>query len=245
MRKRIARRILLIAGVVISILSLVFGFTSNFNTLVICAFCASVLMIIYGLSLGSKRVLIGVTVSLAVLLVLFAGFNVFLYRFGQNDTVTYKEDALIVLGAGIADETPSLILQARLEAVLEYYLRNPEVVIVVSGGQGPRESVTEALAMERYLVSGGVPSEKILKEEEATTTRENIAFSKGLLDEYFDGEYTIAFITNDFHVFRTHIIVLRVGLTGTHMHAKIPRYSIPANYLRESIACLFEVILPY
>ena len=242
---RYMQKILIIAGTTINLLSLVMAFVTNFNAFLIGVFCASALMVVYGLCLRSKKLLIVVTIAVVALLVLFIGFNVFLYRFGQHNTVTYEEDAVIVLGAGVVGETPSLILAARLNTALAYYRQNDGVLIVVSGGQGPNEDITEALAMERYLVARGVPIENILKEEESTTTRENMIFSKRLLDEYFDGAYTTAFITNDFHIFRAGIIASRVGLNCTHMHAKIPRYSVPANYLRETIAVLAELILPY
>ena len=225
--------------------SLVAAVTSNFNAFLIGIFCVSALMVIYGVCLRSKKLTIAVTAAAAVLFVAFIGFNVFLCRFGQTDTATYEEDALIVLGAGIVGETPSLILQARLEAALVYYQQNPDVIIVVSGGQGPREDITEALAMERYLTAHGVPLESILKEEASTSTWENLLLSKQILDEHFDGTYTAAILTNDFHIFRAGILAKRTGLDGTtHVHAKIPRYTVPANYLREAIAVLIEVMMP-
>ncbi len=45
----------------------------------------------------------------------------------------------------------------RLEAAIAYYERNPKVLLVVSGGQGPQEDISEALAMERYLIERGIP----------------------------------------------------------------------------------------
>lgn len=236
------RKILLTLGISINIFTLAFAFATNFSTIVILIFCLSVLMIIYGIFLKSRKMLIILTTSLVVLFTLLIGFNIFLYHFGESDNVTYNEDALIILGAGVNGETPSLMLEDRLNAALEYYSRSPNVMIVVSGGQGPHEDITEALAMERYLVEGCVPIEKIIKEEKATTTRENITFSKQLLDQYFDKPYKVAIVTNDFHVFRSMIIAENIDLESTHIHAKIPIYSIPANYLRETIAILFQVL---
>ena len=106
------------------------------------------------------------------------------YSFGFTDTVTYKEDAVIVLGAGLRGENLSLILRNRLDAAVEYYNENPEAVIVVSGGQGPDEDIPEAEAMERYLYEQGVPLNKIIKEDKSTSTEENFKFSKELLETY-------------------------------------------------------------
>ena len=41
--------------------------------------------------------------------------------------------------------------------------RNYKAIIIVSGGQGPQEDITEALAMERYLKNKGIPQERIIK----------------------------------------------------------------------------------
>jgi len=239
------RFVLLAAGAALCLLALFMGFAANFSALVVVAFCMGALMMIYGAFLPNRKIIARVTVAASCLFVLFIGFNVFLYRFGQSDNPAYQEDALIVLGAGIVGETPSLILRERLDAALAYFEKNPNVIIVVSGGRGPNESITEALAMERYLAAHGVPLSHIWKEEQATTTRENFLFAKALLDEALGGTYTIAFVTSDFHVFRSGLIAARCGLSAVHLHGKIPRYSVPANSIRETIAVLFELALPY
>ena len=157
---------------------------------------------------------------------------------GQVNTVTYNEDALIILGAGIRGENVTLPLMYRLNRGIEYYNKNPNAVIVVSGGQGAEEDITEALAMEKYLISCGVPKEKILKEEKATSTYENFAFSKLILDNYFKKSYKTAFITNDFHVFRAYETSKFVGIKSTHLNAKIKWYLLPITYLREFLAVM-------
>lgn len=142
--------------------------------------------------------------------------TLFIFVFGKIDTVTYREDAVIVLGYGLDGETITLPLYYRLEKTLEYYNKNPNAIIVLSGGQGPDEAITEALAMERFLLSKGVPENKIIKEERATSTYENFLFSKNLLDDYFNKEYKTAFITNDFHIFRSKEISKVVGIDSNY-----------------------------
>ena len=94
---------------------------------------------------------------LKVLLVSGIGIAViccsFLIIYGKTDNVTYKEDAVIVLGAAVHGKTPSLTLKRRLETAVKYYNQNPEVIIVVSGGKGPQEDITEAEAMKQYSVA--------------------------------------------------------------------------------------------
>lgn len=102
----------------------------------------------------------------------------FMAIYGYSDNVNYNEDAVIVLGAGVRGDKVTLPLKLRLDKAIEYHFKNPEAVIVVTGGQGFQETVTEAYAMEKYLLENGVDKNKILKEEKATSTSENMQFSK-------------------------------------------------------------------
>ena len=159
------------------------------------------------------------------------------YICGSCDNVTYNEDALIVLGAGIKGEEVGANLEKRLDTAVKYYESNPDCVIVVSGGQGANEDITEALAMERYLTSRGVPQEKIIKEERSTSTVENFAFSKLILDERFgENGYTAAFVTNTYHICRANMAAEGAGFAElTHVHAKTPWYVALPNGLREML----------
>lgn len=165
------------------------------------------------------------------------GFSAFLLGYGAWDNVTYREDAVIVLGAGIRGETVSLTLKDRLDAALSYYQENPEAVIVVSGGQGPQETIPEALAMERYLLNQGVPKEHILKEEKSTSTYENFVYTKEILDQYFDDAYEAAFVTNEYHVYRAKGIAKEAGFSEiAHTHSGTRLHSLLSGTLRECLA---------
>jgi uncharacterized SAM-binding protein YcdF (DUF218 family) len=85
-------------------------------------------------------------VSLLVVIMVFIAY------YGQTDTVSYNEDAVIILGAGINGEVPRYPLQHRLEKGAEYYKKNPEAIIVVSGGRGTDETITEAFAVVKFII---------------------------------------------------------------------------------------------
>lgn len=160
-----------------------------------------------------------------------------LTAYGMTDTATYEEDAVIVLGAAVRGEVPSGALQDRLDAAAAYYAKNPETLIVVSGGQGPQEDISEALAMERYLLAHGVPQAHILKEEQATSTLENFQFSKALLDARFEGDYSACFITNEYHIYRSGRYVMQAGFPPlTHVHSATRWYGLLPGVLRECAA---------
>ena len=91
-------------------------------------------------------------------------------------------DTMIVLGAKVNGTEVSNTLKLRLDKAIEYYKKHKYVNIIVSGGQGNDENITEALAMKNYLVSNGVNINNIIEENKATTTLENIIYSKKILD---------------------------------------------------------------
>jgi len=164
-----------------------------------------------------------------------------LFVSGGTDNVTYDEDAIIVLGAAVRGEQISGALQKRLDVAIEYYEKNPDVIIVVTGGQGPQEDITEALAMERYLLANGIPQDKIIKEENATSTYENFVFSKEILDEYFKEKnivnYKLAYVTDDYHIFRAGQLAKEAGLSKlTHCHSVTHKSIILPSGLRECMA---------
>lgn len=178
---------------------------------------------------------------LKVLLVSGIGIAViccsFLIIYGKTDNVTYKEDAVIVLGAAVHGKTPSLTLKRRLDTAVKYYNQNPEVIIVVSGGKGPQEDITEAEAMKQYLIKKGVVQDNIIKEESATSTYENFLFSKMILDKRFESEYSVVFITNEYHILRAGACAKQTGIDNvTHAHSNTNLSYIIAGSLRECLA---------
>ncbi len=138
--------------------------------------------------------------------------------YGNMESCDYTEDAIIVLGASVDGDKPTPNLANRLDRAVRYHEKNPNAVIVVSGGQGPQETVTEAQAMKRYLTMRGVDESKILTEERATSTYENFLYSKAILDDYFKEEYSVVFVTNSYHIFRATNLAKIAGL-GECAHA--------------------------
>lgn len=167
----------------------------------------------------------------------------FLIFYGKNDTVTYSEDAIIVLGAAVHGKTPSRTLRHRLNKAVEYHAQNPDAVIVVSGGQGAQEDISEAEAMKIYLIENGVNLNKIIEENKSTSTTENFQFSKEILDKYFSGDYNIAFITNEYHVLRAALCAKRAGFESTtHLHSNTSTSYLVSGVLRECLAVIKYII---
>lgn len=151
--------------------------------------------------------------------------------FGHMDTADYTEDYVIVLGAGLNGTEPTTVLEKRLDKTVEYMNRNRNAIAVVSGGQGRGESISEAQAMEYYLMSRGIGEDRILLEDTATSTYENFANSK---DAVLEG--SVAFITNDFHVLRSLQMANLNGIDATHVGADTPITLLPISCARELVA---------
>ena len=227
----------IICGAVLLVNSLVMAFSASINAGTFLTFLASVLFILFGVFLRNLPKWIKITFPICVLAVFV--FTSFLFIYGQSDNADCKEDALIVLGAGLKGDKPSKSLIIRLDAAIEYHKKNPSAYIVVSGGMGHGESITEALAMEKYLIQNGVDPSVIIKEERSTSTKENFIFSKQLLDEKFDHEYSVCFVSNDFHIYRSIRYAEIAGFKSiTHISGKTPISSAIPSGLRECLCVI-------
>lgn len=120
-------------------------------------------------------------------------------------------DTMIVLGAKVNGTEISNTLKLRLDKAIEYYNKHKSVNIIVSGGQGNDENITEALAMKNYLISNGVNSNNIIEENKATTTLENIIYSKKILDN-MNNKGKVLIVTSDYHLFRGRLIASILGI---------------------------------
>lgn len=248
------KAVLLLTGFAIFINGAFMSIVSNLNLGVILTVLAGVFLLAWGIfyekisqitKTGRAKWVKRVVIALACLELLLVGFLAF---YGQVDNVNYNEDAVIVLGAGIRGDRVTVPLAYRLRAAIEYHEKNPEAVIIVTGGQGYQETITEAEAMERYLVQRGVNPEKIIKEEKATSTNENMRFSKEILDKRWGSDYDVVVITNNFHIYRGVQIAKLEGFENVkHKHAGLRWYNMVPCYLRESLAVLkmwvFDMLL--
>lgn len=215
--------------------------TANLNTGVLLQLAVAVGLIVFGVwrRASGARWLIMPALALAILFGLISGF---LAGYGLNDTATDDEDALIVLGAAVHGRVVSPSLAQRLEVAVGYHQRNPEALIVVTGGQGPQEDIAEAVAARDHLLAQGVPDDVIVVEDRSTTTEENFGFAKLLLDERLSGDYRVAFVTNEYHVWRAARLAEVAGLEAAHLHSATRWYVWPSSYLREGAAALWSLV---
>ncbi|WP_346353837.1 YdcF family protein [Azotosporobacter soli] len=180
----------------------------------------------------------GVILFLASLLIVEG----FIYRAGSDDAKA-KGPFLIVLGAAVLGDQPSVTLRGRLEKAVQYLHAHPEATTVVSGGLGRGKQYTEAEVMRRYLIERGVAAERIIMENRSTTTWENLRYSKILLQERADWDGSLVIITSDYHQFRAQYLAARLGIEASG-EAVRSRPLLYLNYaLREYFAVLKTFLL--
>ena len=211
---------------------------ANFNIGLVPVFMLGAVLLVYGIFFGRLPFRKVISSLLAFGLAVIVAFSTFLAIYGRNDNAEYNEETVIVLGCGIRGERVSVGLAKRLNKAYEYHLQNPEAVIIVSGGQGPQEDISEALAMKRYLINKGVPEDKIIMEDKSTSTIENFRFSHEIMKEKGFSDSSVVFVTNGYHVYRAASYAKAEGLTVKHLGTDIIWYTIPMNYMREMLAVL-------
>lgn len=180
-----------------------------------------------------------------VLLLFWMGLGLFvtvegLIFSGYNAVPGPGADYMIVLGAQWKPEGPSDVLRRRLDKAAEYLNENPDTIVIVSGGQGSDEHISEAAGMRQYLANAGISDERILMEDKSTSTRENLVFSSSLLDKEND---RVVIVTNNFHVFRALRLAKKQGYQNVEgLAASAVTALVPNNLLREFLCVVYEFV---
>lgn len=150
-------------------------------------------------------------------------------------------DYVVVLGAQWKPSGPSYLLRKRLDVAAKYLLDNPETKVIVSGGQGPDEPVSEAQGMSEYLMQAGVEEERILLEYKSTNTCQNLTYSGELLDK---GKDRVVLVTNNFHMFRALQIAKKQGYTHLEgLSAGCYPAILPNNLFREFFGTIKDFLV--
>lgn len=150
-------------------------------------------------------------------------------------------DYLIVLGAGVNGTAPSLSLRERLDAAYDYLQAHPDTVCIVSGGQGSGEDITEAECMYRYLTKKGIQPERIIQEDKATSTQENLIYSLELIGP--EKARSVGILSSEYHLCRARQMAQKLDLNPIMVPAKTTRLSLRVNYFLREIAALWYYMI--
>lgn len=173
-------------------------------------FVAALVVLHRFLPLGWWRLVVALT---CVGLAYFAFVESFVIKNARTDKDPQR-DYLIVLGAAVYGDQPSLTLIRRMEGAMAYLEQYPESVAIVSGGMGKGETVTEARAMCDWMTAHGADPARILLEDRASSTEENLLYSFDIIRSRGDEpEGHVAIVSSAYHLYRAKTMAKNLGVS--------------------------------
>ncbi len=175
----------------------------------------------------------GTVIYLSLSFLMFTLYSLFLMIIPRKKDFDY----VIIHGAGLLDgNRVSKLLSDRLDKAIQVYRKDPTPPILIpSGGKGNDETLSESEAMAGHLREQGIPDRDILLEDRSTTTFENLARSKELIDQR-EGRKYIALVTSNYHVYRAIRYCKKLGLKCTGIGSRVAFYFWPSALIREYVA---------
>ena len=189
-----------------------------------------------------KKIIKNIRCVVTILLVLgFSYFSVvecLIIKDAFSEIDNKNEQYIVVLGAKVNGTEPSLSLANRLNTAFEYLADNPDTIAIVTGGKGDNEDISEADCMYNRLTEMGIASERIIKEDKAKNTVENIEFSKEIIENISGiGNVEIGIITSEYHIHRAKLIAEDMNIDAVGIPAKTSMPTLAVNYfIREAFA---------
>jgi len=213
----------------------------GYSTLALVCAAAGAFIIVF--ILVKKVVKVVFSILLVACLFCFAMVEVPVIQ-GAAGTANSDADYLIVLGAAVHGDHPSLSMVNRLDAALAYLQTHPDCVAVVTGGKGNGENKTEAQMMYEWLVDKGIDPQRIVKEEYATSTEENLRFSFSLITAMNGGRPIepgeVAVVSSEYHLYRTQYLAQNQGVQVDTVPAHTSKVLLMVNnFIREGFAMIY------
>jgi len=176
---------------------------------------------------------LGVSVILAMII------SIFMIHAAYNKPKT--ENTVVILGCKVRNGVPSLMLKKRLDAACIYLEKHPDVPVIVCGGQGADESISEAQCMFEYLTSHGIASGRIYQDDTSTSTLENLENAKKIITEQ-DWLPEITIVTDGYHQLRAANIAHDIGLKASAVSARTSWYLVPSYWVREWMGICYQFV---
>lgn len=172
------------------------------------SFCIIAILAVGDIMRG--RVFAVSTLLVFVLIVATLGLHILDFA---KESYPRPADCIIVLGCRVYGEKPGQILVARLNEGVRLYRQGFGHFIIVSGGRGRGENISEAEAMKRYLVDQGIEADKIIVEDKSVSTMTNLRYSQQKMSELNLKNAVI--VSNDYHLQRAALLSEKIGMDGS------------------------------
>ena len=241
-------KLYLIIAAVLVVLALIAAVIPGFQfSVTVCIAFAALMVLMYYLQKFPTPLAIGIFRVLWVLLILgILAATVtlgFIIRAAHPGTLP-SCDYIVVLGAGVRGTVPSMSLQERIDAAYDYLSKHPNTVVVLSGGQGKGEDITEAACMYRELTGMGIDSKRLLLEENSTSTIENLMFSMDVIEEKTGlRPQTIGIVSSEYHIFRAKLFAKSLGLDPIGIPGKVSWFPLCLNYYPREVVAVWKYLV--
>ena len=131
--------------------------------------------------------------------IVFISLVCFIYGYSFKDEAQ-KADAIVVLGASQWSGEPSPVFKARLDHAYDLYTEEYAPVIILTGGVGDKEKLSEAFVGKNYLIGKGINKQVLFLEEEGRTSLQSLKNISATLGEYKID--SIILVSDGFHMMR-------------------------------------------
>lgn len=122
-----------------------------------------------------------------------------------------QPEVMVIFGCQMRKDGPSILLKDRLDTALTYWEEHPDIKIVVTGGKGDDEHVSEAQGMYDYLTAHGVDGESIYMEDKSRNTWQNVNYTFALMErEGWNLTDDVLLVSSGFHLARIEMLWDRV-----------------------------------
>ena len=153
-------------------------------------------------------------------------------------------DYMVVLGAKVNADGPSVSLWDRICAAYEYAEEHPDATLILSGGQGSDEPITEAECMFRELFWMGIDPDRLWCEDLATSTWENLHFSLDLIEEKTGQRpEKIGVLSSECHLFRASLFAKANDVEFVGIPARTSRWGQRINHFMREVAGVWHYLI--
>ena len=153
-------------------------------------------------------------------------------------------DYVVVLGAKVNRDGPSVSLWDRICAAYEYAEEHPDATLILSGGQGSDEPITEAECMFRELFWMGIDPDRLWREDLATSTWENLHFSLDLIEEKTGQRpEKIGVLSSEYHLFRASLFAKANDVEFVGIPARTSRWGQRINHFMREVAGVWHYLI--
>jgi len=145
-------------------------------------------------------------------LLLFAGWllSLGLVLAAASRPNLHEADAIVVLGAAQYNGRPSPVFKARLDYALELYRQGYAPRLVLTGGVGKGDTVSEGEVARRYALRRGVDDAAMLVEREGLTSAASMKAAADLMHE--NGLESALIVSDSYHMLRVELLARRMGI---------------------------------